>query len=49
MHLGNALLIKEVEANENSLSIDVSAFKKGIYFVNMLTSNGTVVKRFVKE
>ena len=47
--LGSTLLVKDVEPSLNVLTLDVSAYKNGIYFVVIQTSNGSVVKRFVKE
>ena len=35
--------------SQRSLSIDVSNFNSGIYFVKIVTDNGEVVKRFVKK
>ena len=35
--------------SQQSLSIDVSNFNSGIYFVKIVTDNGEVVKRFVKQ
>lgn len=47
--LGNTLLVNVIDLSTNSLIIDVSTFKKGIYFINILSDNGRFVKRFIKE
>jgi hypothetical protein len=46
---GSTLLVKDVESNISNLTLDVSSYKSGIYFIAIQTSNGSVVKRFVKE
>ena len=46
---GTTLMVREVEPITNPLNIDVSALKNGIYFITVQTSNGSFVKRFVKE
>jgi len=46
---GSTLFTQDVEFSINTLTLDVSSFKSGIYFIAIQTSNGKVVKRFVKE
>ncbi len=43
------ILVDEIEINSNETEINVSGYKSGIYFINIETANGNVVKRFVKE
>ncbi len=41
--LGQTILVKYVENDE--VSLDLSSFGNGIYFINILTENGIVVKK----
>lgn len=41
--LGQMFLVKDVENEE--VSLDLSSFGNGIYFINILTENGIVVKK----
>ncbi len=43
--LGQALLNKE--ANSDALQVDLSGFEDGLYWVKVMTQNGTAVKPFV--
>jgi hypothetical protein len=42
-------LIKSITANENTTSMDISDFAKGMYFVKVKTEKGIAVKKFIKE
>ena len=43
--LGQVLLNKE--ANSDALQVDLSGFEDGLYWVKVMTQNGTAVKPFV--
>lgn len=43
------ILIEEIEVNSNELEINTSDYNSGIYFINIETENGNIVKRFVKQ
>ena len=43
------VLGKQVLTGQNSNSIDVSSLDKAIYFAQIHTSSGTLIKKFVKE
>ncbi len=45
---GTTVITNSVEPNTNSLTINVSSLKSGVYFIVIQTNNGQVVKRFVK-
>jgi len=42
-------LVKKVEPNGNNLTIDVSQFATGMYFVRFVSNGLAVTKRFIKE
>ncbi len=42
-------LIKTIRADENKISIDVSALPSGVYFIKCITEKGIEIKKFVKE
>jgi hypothetical protein len=42
-------LIQAINANEGKTFINVSAFARGMYFIEMKTEKGLVVKKFMKE
>ncbi len=46
---GSTLFFQDVEPSISITTIDVSSLKRGIYFIAIQTSNGRVVKRFIKE
>jgi hypothetical protein len=43
--LGQALLNKE--ANSDVLQLDLSGFENGLYWIKVMTQNGTAVRSFV--
>lgn len=46
---GHKLLVKDVVPNTNTITLDVSPFKNGVYFIAIETSNGSIVRRFIKK
>lgn len=42
-------LIKAIDATDSKTSVDVSELSSGMYFVEVKTENGVVVRKFVKE
>ena len=42
-------VINESSTNRNHLKIDVSAYQSGIYFINVITSDGRTTLKFVKK
>jgi hypothetical protein len=42
-------IIKRLNSDENYITIDISDFAKGIYFVKLKTENGIGVNKFIKE
>jgi PKD repeat protein len=42
-------LIKTFATGDNTISIDLLALPCGMYFIKMITENGTIAKKFVKE
>jgi len=42
-------IIGQLQVNEPMLTIDISTWPAGIYFLKLRTSNGMIVKRIVKE
>ena len=42
-------IVKSVKDVENTMSIDVSEYATGLYFVRFVTGKFAVTKRFVKE
>jgi uncharacterized repeat protein (TIGR03803 family) len=42
-------LIKSLDANSLKMDIDVSAFSKGVYFIEIKTDKGIAIKKFVKQ
>ena len=42
-------LMKSVKANENFVTINVSKYASGMYFIKVNAENGLEVKKFVKE
>ncbi|MFA4852315.1 MAG: SBBP repeat-containing protein [Bacteroidales bacterium] len=42
-------IMKSISAGENHTTIDISGFASGMYFVEVKTDEGIVVKKFVKE
>jgi hypothetical protein len=41
--------IKSIAASDNTTTIDISTFAKGMYFVKVKTENGIAVKKFIKQ
>ena len=46
---GRTLFSQDIEPSLNTLTIDVSTFNCGIYFIAIQTCKGSVIKRFVKN
>jgi hypothetical protein len=42
-------VLRKIYAEDNHLSIDISTFAKGIYFMKVKNDNGVTVKKFIKE
>jgi hypothetical protein len=42
-------IMKTLAASSNKISVNVSAFPSGVYFVEVKTEKGVAVRRFVKE
>jgi len=42
-------LIKTHTASSNKISVDISGFARGVYFIKVKTEKGIAVKKFVKE
>ena len=42
------MLVEEIETNSNEPEIKVSDFSAGVYFFNIDSENGTIVKKIVK-
>jgi hypothetical protein len=47
--LGELLDVYSNDHRQNTIQIDISDFSKGIYFLNIKTQDGIVVKKIVKE
>ena len=47
--LGSTVLVNEVESSLSTLLIDISKLQNSIYLMVIQTSNGSAVKRFIKE
>lgn len=41
--------VDEIEMNSNEIEINVSGYKPGIYFINVETSNGNIIKKMIVE
>ncbi len=41
------ILIEEIEVNADEIEINVSAYNSGIYFMNIQTNNGCVIKKVI--
>ena len=44
--IGRELMVSKVYAGENEKSLDVTAFRPGIYFLKIATSNGTAIRTY---
>jgi len=42
-------ILKSIAASDNTTTIDISTFAKGMYFVKVKTENGIAVKKFIKQ
>ena len=42
-------VLQKINSRDNSITIDISDFAKGIYFVKVKSENGISVKKFVKD
>lgn len=47
--LNNVMLAESAEAKEKSITINVSNFASGTYFIKVFSNKGIAVKKFVKE
>ena len=43
------MLVDEFEMNSDEIEINVSDYKSGVYFVEVSTINGSVIKKFIIE
>jgi hypothetical protein len=43
------MMVEEIEVNANEVEINISEYNTGIYFVNVQTENGNLVKKVVKK
>lgn len=43
------MIVDEIEINSNEIEINVSSYKPGIYFINVETSNGNIIKKMIVE
>ena len=43
------IMVDEIEMNSNEIEINVSEYKSGIYFINVETSNGNIIKKMIVE
>ena len=43
------MMVDEIEMNSNEIEINVSEYKSGIYFINVETSNGNIIKKMIVE
>ncbi len=43
------MMVNEIEMNSNEIEINVSSYKPGIYFINVGTSNGNIIKKMIVE
>ena len=43
------MLVEEIEVNSNKAEINISGYNAGIYFVEVETENGNLVKKIVVE
>ena len=43
------MMVEEIEVNANEAEINISEYNTGIYFVNVQTENGNLVKKVVKK
>ena len=43
------MMVDEIEMNSNEIEINVSSYKPGIYFINVETSNGNIIKKMIVE
>jgi hypothetical protein len=46
---GKTFMLKNLEKNISSETIDISSFANGVYFIILQTDKGKIVKRFVKQ
>ena len=43
------MMVEEIEVNVNEAEINISGYNRGIYFFNIETANGNLVKKVVIE
>ena len=43
------MMVDEIEMSSNEIEINVSSYKPGIYFINVETSNGNIIKKMIVE
>ena len=43
------MMVEEIEVNANEAEINISEYNRGIYFFNIETENGNLVKKVVIE
>ena len=43
------MMVEEIEVNANEVEINISEYNTGIYFINVQTENGNLVKKVVKK
>ena len=43
------ILIEEIEVNSNDIEINVSNYNSGVYFVEVVTEKGSLIKKIVVE
>ena len=43
------MMVEEIEVNANEAEINISEYNTGIYFFNVMTENGNVIKKVVKK
>jgi len=48
-NFGKTILVKPLEKNIKSLTIDISRFDSGVYFIVLQTDKERIVKQFVKQ
>ena len=42
------MLVDEIEFDSEEMEINLSDYNSGIYFINIKSENGTIVKKIVK-